>query len=109
MKLILSKLFNTSVLVSPKKALQLYKIISKKIQEGKTINIDFLGIQAMTLSFIYIVFSNVAKECEKSAKELKTLISVSNVSTNLIEEMKYLRDNYKKLSDKFSAIEYSFS
>lgn len=109
MKLILSKILNTTVLVSPKKAFQLYKIISDKIQTGKNINIDFCGIQAMTLSFLYIVFSNVAKDCEKNAKELKKLISISNASHNLIEEMKYLRDNYKQLSLKFSALEYSFS
>ena len=109
MKLILSKILGTSVLVSPKKALQLYKIIAQKIQSGKSVNIDFLGIQAMTLSFLYIVFSNVAKECEKNSKELKKLISISNASRNLIEKMKYLRDNYKQLSLKFSAIEYSYS
>jgi hypothetical protein len=109
MKLILSKILNTSVLVSPKKALQLYKIIAKRIKSGKSVNIDFLGIQATTLSFLYIVFSNVAKDCEKSAKELKQMISISNASHNLIAEMKYLRDNYKQLSLKFSAIEYSYS
>ena len=80
MKLILSKILNTSVLASPKKALQLYKIIAKRIKLGKSINIDFLGIQATTLSFLYIVFSNVAKDCGKSAKELKNLISISNLS-----------------------------
>lgn len=109
MKLILSKILNTSVLASPKKALQLYKIIAKRIKLGKSINIDFLGIQATTLSFFYIVFSNVAKDCGKSAKELKNLISISNASHNLIEEIRYLRDNYKKLSLQFSAIEYSYS
>lgn len=41
MKLILSKILNTSVLASPKKALQLYKIIAKRIKLGKSINIDF--------------------------------------------------------------------
>ncbi len=109
MKLILSKILNTSVLVSPKKAMELYKIISDKIKKGGSVNIDFLGIQATTLSFLYIVFTNVARDCEKSAKELKQLISISNASHNLIEEMKYLRDNYKQLSLKFSAIEYSYS
>lgn len=109
MKLILSKILNTSVLVSPKKALQLYKIIVERIKNGKNVNIDFLGIQATTLSFLYIVFSNVAKECEKNSKELKQLISISNASHNLIEEMKYLRDNYKQLSLKFSALECSYS
>ncbi|MBU3841420.1 MAG: DUF4325 domain-containing protein [Candidatus Fusobacterium pullicola] len=109
MKLILKKILNTSVLASPKKAFQLCKIIAKRVKLGKSINIDFLGIQATTLSFLYIVFSNVAKECNKSAKELKALISISNASYNLIEEMKYLRDNYKKLSLQFSAIEYDYS
>lgn len=109
MKLILSKILNTSVLASPKKAILLYKIIAKRIKLGKTINIDFLGIQATTLSFLYIVFSNVAKDCNKTAKELKALISISNASRNLIEEMRYLRDNYKKLSLQFSAIECSYS
>lgn len=109
MKLILSKILNTSVLVSPKKAIQLYKIILKRVKMGKPVNIDFLGIQATTLAFLYIVFSNVAKDSEKSIKELKNLISISNASHNLIEEIKYLKENYKKLSVKFSAIEYSFS
>lgn len=109
MKLILSKILNTSVLVSPQKALHLYKIISEKIKNGRNVNIDFLGIQATTLSFLYIVFSNVAKDCKISAKELKQLISVSNASHNLLAEMKYLKDNYKQLSLKFSTLEYSYS
>lgn len=108
MKLVLSKILNTSVLVSPKKAYQLYKIIAKRIKLNKPINIDFYGIQGVTLAFMYIVFSNVAKDCGKSAKELRKLISISNVSCNLMEEMKYLRDNYEKLSLKFSTLKYAY-
>ena len=52
MKLILKKILNTSVLASPKKAFQLCKIIAKRVKLGKSINIDFLGIQATTVSFL---------------------------------------------------------
>ena len=53
MRLILKKLFNTSVLASPAKAMRLYKILSLRVKNGKTVNLDFLGIQATTTAFLF--------------------------------------------------------
>lgn len=109
MHLILTKLFNTSVLVSPVKAMELCKIITKRIKSGKSVNIDFLGVQAITIAFLYIVFSNLLKECEKSVGDLKKFISISNPSASLIEEMKYLKDNYKTVSKKLDNLQLTYA
>lgn len=77
MNLVLSKIFETSVLVSPKKATQLCTMIAKKIKNGDEVVIDFHGIKATTLAFLYILFSNVVKEC---GKDVKKVISVINTS-----------------------------
>ena len=74
MRLILKKLFNTSVLASPAKAMRLYKILSLRVKNGKTVNLDFLGIQATTIAFLYIVFSNLIKECQKYKRDKRTYL-----------------------------------
>lgn len=107
MRLILKKLLNTSVLVSPTKAMRLYKIIAKRIKAGKPVNIDFLGIEATTIAFLYIVFSNLLKECEKNVKELRSMISISNASESLIEEIEYLEENYKNVGNKLDSLNFS--
>ncbi|WP_410208802.1 STAS-like domain-containing protein [Fusobacterium sp.] len=109
MRLILKKLFNTSVLVSPIKAMKLYEILSAKIKDGKSVNIDFLGIEATTIAFIYIVFSNLIKECQKNVKDLRDFISISNAPEVFIKEVEYLKDNYKKVSSKLDSLNYSLA
>ena len=102
MNLVLSKIFETSVLVSPKKATQLCTMIAKKVKNGDEVVIDFHGIKATTLAFLYVLFSNVIKEC---GKDVKKVISVINTSNELKEEFKYFKQNYKDLCDKFSGLD----
>lgn len=108
MHLILTKLFNTSVLVSPVKAMALCKILTKRIKSGKSVTIDFLGIQGITGAFLYIVFSNLVKECEKNAEEIKKFISISNPCQTLIDEINYLKNNYKSLGKKIDSLQLSY-
>lgn len=98
MNLVLSKIFETSVLVSPKKALQLCSMVARKIKKGDSVVIDFNGIKATTLAFLYVLL----KEC---GKDVKSLISVENASKELKEEFKYLKQNYKELCEKFSHLD----
>lgn len=102
MNLVLSKIFETSVFVSPKKALQLCSMVARKIKKGDSVVIDFNGIKATTLAFLYVLFSNIVKEC---GKDVKSLISVENASKELKEEFKYLKQNYKELCEKFSHLD----
>lgn len=108
MKLILAKLFNTPVLVSPVKAMQLYKIVSQKIKDGNPVTLDFLGVQGITSSFIYIVFSNLLKEYEKNLDELKKFITISNPTQVLIKEIEYLKDNYRVIENKMDRLSISY-
>lgn len=108
MRLILKKFFNTSVLASPAKAMRLYKILSLRVKNGKTVNLDFLGIQATTIAFLYIVFSNLIKECQKNIKEIKGLIYISNASVSLMQEIEYLKENYKQVGKKIDPLKLSF-
>lgn len=102
MNLVLSKIFETSVLVSPKKALQLCSMVARKIKKGDSVVIDFNGIKATTLAFLYVLFSNIVKEC---GKDVKSLVSIENASKELKEEFKYLKQNYKELCEKFSHLD----
>ena len=43
MNLVLSKIFETSVLVSPKKALQLCSMVARKIKKGDSVVIDHIS------------------------------------------------------------------
>lgn len=110
MNLVLSKIFETSVLVSPKKALQLCSMVARKIKKGDSVVIDFRdsvvidfnGIKATTLAFLYVLFSNIVKEC---GKDVESLVSIENASKELKEEFKYLKQNYKELCEKFSHLD----
>lgn len=108
MHLILTKFFNTSVLVSPVKAMELCKILTQRVKSGKPITLDFLGVKGITSAFLYIVFSNLIKECEKNAEELKKFISISNPCQTLIDEINYLRDNYKSVSRRIDSLQLSY-
>ena len=109
MRLILKKLFNTSVLVSPEKAMRLYKILAARIKDGKSVNIDFLGIEATTIAFIYIVFNNLVKECQKNVKDLRDFISISNAPEALVKEIEYLKENYKKVGSKLDSLNFALA
>lgn len=102
MNLVLSKIFETSVLVSPKKALQLCSMVARKIKNGDEVVMDFKGIKATTLAFLYVLFSNIVKEC---GKDVKKMISVVNTSKELKAEFKYFKANYKDLCEKFSSLD----
>lgn len=71
MNLVLSKIFETSVLVSPKKALQLCSMVARKIKKGDSVVIDFNGIKATTLAFLYVLFSNNVVKMSKALYQLK--------------------------------------
>ena len=102
MNLVLSKIFETSVLVSPKKALQLCSMVARKIKNGDEVVIDFHGIKATTLAFLYVLFSNIVKEC---GKDVRKMISVANTSNELKAEFKYFKENYRDLCEKFSSLD----
>lgn len=109
MKLVLVKFLNTPVLASPVKAMKLYEILSQKLKAGNRITIDFSGIKGITSYFLYIVFNNLLKEYEKNIEVVKNLISISNPTTILLQEIEYLKFNYKTLKNKIDLLTINFN
>lgn len=101
MKLVLKKFFNSTLLVSPKKALELYEAVVSSLKKGNELVLDFEGIKATTLVFHYVFYS---KLYESFGKELKQKIQIKNASKEMIDLLMHLQRNYKELSVKFSGV-----
>jgi hypothetical protein len=99
MRLALKKFFNTTVLITPKKAWTLYEEVVEILKTGGEIILDFEGVKATTLIFHYVLFSNLYN---KYGKTLKNKLQIKNASEEMIGLLQYLHRNYKELNIKFS-------
>lgn len=109
MKIVLKNVLKTRALVSPEKAIRISKILLKRMNAGKSTTLDFAGVKVITFVFLYTIFGNIVKDSNLSVKETKRLLSISNATKNLKEQIEYLRDNYKHFNGKFEAVKYGFS
>nr|WP_307776503.1 STAS-like domain-containing protein [uncultured Cetobacterium sp.] len=105
MKIKLKKYFKSSVLVNPEKAKSLYDRLRKIMKKEKEVVLDFEGIKAITFVFLYVLFTNLWNE---HGKDLKNRLTINNAQENLLEQMMYLRKNYKTLQAKFLGTHQNF-
>lgn len=105
MKIKLKKFFNSNILVNPEKAKILYESIKKLLVKENEIILDFKGIQATTFVFLYVLFSNLWKEY---GRDLKNKLTINNAPETLINQMVYLKDNYKELQSLFLGTQKNF-
>ena len=61
MKIKLKRYFNSSVLVNPGKAKNLYEKLKKILKLEKEVVLDFSGIKATTFVFLFVLFTNYGK------------------------------------------------
>lgn len=106
MKIKLKKYFNSSVLVNPGKARKFYERLKNILKLEKEVVLDFNGIKATTFVFLFVLFTNLWKEY---GKELKNKLVIKNAPANLVEQMNYLKKNYKELNEKFTGTQQSFA
>ena len=78
------------------------KEILKKEEE---VVLDFAGIQATTLVFLFVLFTNLWNEY---GKDLKNKLTIKNGSQGLFKQMIYLKENYKELKSKFLGVHQNF-
>lgn len=105
MKIKLKKFFNSNILVNPEKAKVLYENIKKLLKKENEIILDFKGIQATTFVFLYVLFSNLWREY---GKDLKNKLTINNAPETLINQMVYLKDNYRELQSTFLGTQKNF-
>lgn len=105
MKINLKKFFKSNLLVSPEKALKIYAEVLEPLKQKKEVTLDFDGIQATTLVFLFVFFTRL---WENFGKELKTKLLIKNASDSLIKEIIYLEKNYKTLYEKFKSSHSNF-
>ncbi|MCJ8341736.1 MAG: STAS-like domain-containing protein [Cetobacterium sp.] len=105
MKIKLKNFFKSAILVSPEKALTIYSEIADTLKSKKEVTLDFEGIKATTLVFLFVLFTKLWKEF---GKELKNKLSIKNASESLLKEIIYLEKNYKKLHDTFHGVHNNF-
>ncbi|MGL5796566.1 MAG: STAS-like domain-containing protein [Cetobacterium sp.] len=105
MKIKLKKYFNSSMLINPDKAKTFFEKIKDILKKEEEIVLDFDGIQATTLVFLYVLFTNLWNEY---GNELKSKLTIKNASQNLFGQLIYLKDNYKELKSKYLGIHKNF-
>ncbi|MGL4307537.1 STAS-like domain-containing protein [Cetobacterium sp. SF1] len=105
MNIKLKNFFKSSILVSPEKALTIYGEIADTLKSKKEVILDFDGIKATTLVFLFVLFTRLWKEF---GKELKNVLSIKNASESLMKEIIYLEKNYKKLHERFHEVHNNF-
>ncbi|MGL4910745.1 MAG: STAS-like domain-containing protein [Cetobacterium sp.] len=105
MKIKLKKYFNSSMLINPDKAKTFFEKIKDILKKEEEIVLDFDGIQATTLVFLYVLFTNLWNEY---GNELKSKLTIKNASHNLFGQMIYLKDNYKDLKSKYLGVHKNF-
>jgi hypothetical protein len=102
MNLVLTNVLETLVLASPKKALKFGAIVVDHLKKGRNVTIDFSGVQGVTVGFLYLLFSNIYKEC---GKNISKLVDVTNVPYKVKASFNYLKENYAEINYKYSCIE----
>ena len=105
MKIKLKKYFKSSMLINPDKAKSFYEKIKEILKKEEEVVLDFAGIQATTLVFLYELFTNLWNEY---GNELKNKLTIKNASQGLFSQMLYLKDNYKELKTKFLGVHQNF-
>lgn len=105
MKIKLKKYFNSSMLINPDKAKNFYEKIKEVLKKEEEVVLDFAGIQVTTLVFLYVLFTNLWNEY---GNELKNKLTIKNMSQGLLNQMLYLKDNYKELKTKFLGVHQNF-
>ncbi|MEG0069927.1 STAS-like domain-containing protein [Cetobacterium sp.] len=105
MKIKLRKYFNSSVLVNPDKAKMFCDRLKDILKKEKEVVLDFTGIKATTLVFLFVLFTNLWNEY---GKELNSKLSIKNASENFFNQLLYLKKNYKSLKEKFLGVHSNF-
>ena len=105
MKIKLKKYFKSSMLINPDKAKSFYEKIKDILKKEEEVVLDFAGIQATTLVFLYVLFTNLWNEY---GSEVKNKLTIKNGSQGLFKQMIYLKDNYKDLKTKFLGVHKNF-
>ncbi|MGL4998159.1 MAG: STAS-like domain-containing protein [Cetobacterium sp.] len=105
MKIKLKKYFKSSMLINPEKAKSFFDRIKEVLKKEEEITLDFTGIQATTLVFLFVLFTNLWNEY---GNELKNKLTIKNASEGLFGQMIYLKENYKDLKSKYVGIHQNF-
>ncbi|MGL5088427.1 MAG: STAS-like domain-containing protein [Cetobacterium sp.] len=105
MKIKLKKYFKSSMLINPEKAKSFFDRIKEILKKEEEITLDFTGIQATTLVFLYVLFTNLRNEY---GNELKNKLTIKNASEGFFGQMIYLKENYKDLKLKYLGIYQNF-
>lgn len=105
MKIKLKRYFNSSMLINPEKAKSFCDKLKEILKKEKMIVLDFAGIQATTLVFLFVLFTNLWKEY---GKDLKSKLTIKNGSQGLFMQMIYLKENYNELRSKFLGTHQNF-
>lgn len=105
MKIKLKRYFNSSMLVNPDKAKSFCDKLKEILKKEEEVVLDFAGIQATTLVFLFVLFTNLWNEY---GKDLKSKLTIKNGSQGLFKQMIYLKENYKELKSKFLGVHQNF-
>ena len=105
MKIKLKKYFKSSMLINPDKAKTFCDKLKEILKKEEEIILDFAGIQAITLVFLFVLFTNLWNEY---GKDLKNKLTIKNGSQNLFKQLIYLKENYKELKLKFLGVHKNF-
>ncbi|ERT67668.1 hypothetical protein HMPREF0202_02354 [Cetobacterium somerae ATCC BAA-474] len=105
MKIKLKRYFNSSMLVNPDKAKSFCDKLKEILKKEEEVVLDFAGIQATTLVFLFVLFTNLWNEY---GKDLKNKLTIKNGSQGLFKQMIYLKENYKELKSKFLGVHQNF-
>lgn len=102
MVLVLKKFLKTSSLICPNNALKLNYIINSALAQNIKITLDFSNVKSISLAFLYFSFRGIKKQYKD---KLKDLIVIKNPTSFLLDEIDYLKKNYRELSKKFNKFE----
>ncbi len=105
MKIKLKKYFKSSMLVNPDKAKNFCDKLKEILKKEEEVVLDFAGIQATTLVFLFVLFTNLWNEY---GKDLKNKLTIKNGSQGLFKQLIYLKENYKELKTKFLGVHKNF-
>lgn len=102
MVLVLKNFLKTSSLICPSNALKLNYIINSALAQNIKITLDFSNVKSISLAFLYFSFRGIKKQYKD---KLKDLIVIKNPTSFLMDEIDYLKKNYRELSKKFNKFE----
>lgn len=105
MKIKLKKYFNSSMLINPEKAKNICDKLKDIFKKEDKIILDFSGIKAVTLVFLFVLFTNLWKI---HGNNLKHRLLIRNISKNFLSQILYLKTNYKELQKKFLGVYSNF-